>query len=300
MAYNNRNGKDIYKAASKAASIDTGNTALNGAIKIVAALVAVVFLLYQIGVIPNGGGTESKVPENAKIIEPAEKIETQPAAGPEGTYEWTTWNPDTAPNYYRIAGKAVITHPEVGVGEIEYGPLDALGRATWACGQIDTALYAKELEEEREQKLPNPAGWPSKNPEVDMEYWNGYVYHGNFWNRSHMIADSLGGDPIKQNLVPGTRTQNTGTNNAQGSGYGGMAYTEELARQFLQDALDAKRGLVLYYCATPVYEGSELIPRSVYVDIRSSDDSIDLHVETFNAVRNFTINYSTGEFQQIL
>ena len=99
----------------------------------------------------------------------------------------------------------------------------------------------------------------------------------------------LGGQNRMENLVCGTRTQNVGDNTGQD---GGMAHTEVLAR----DWLDAHPGGTVWYCATPVYEGSELLPRSVIVDVRSSDGTLDQEVEVFNTAYGFTIDYATGEY----
>lgn len=118
---------------------------------------------------------------------------------------------------------------------------------------------------------------------------DGSVYNGYLFNRSHLVAKSLGGQNRIENLVCGTRTQNVGDNTGQD---GGMAHTEVLAR----DWLDAHPGGTVWYCATPVYMGSELLPRSVIVDVRSSDGTLDQEVEVYNTAYGFTIDYATGEY----
>ena len=107
------------------------------------------------------------------------------------------------------------------------------------------------------------------------------------WNRSHLLADSLGGDPIAVNLVTGTRTQNVGSTQI-----GGMAHTEELAREYL-DTHDGN-ACPLYYAAMPNYVGAEAVPRTVTVDIQSCDKSIDERVEVANTANGWTIDYSTA------
>ena len=74
-----------------------------------------------------------------------------------------------------------------------------------------------------------------------------------------------------------------------------MAYAEGLARDWLWDNRDG----TVYYAATPVYEGDELVPRSVFVDVLSSDGELDLEVEVFNAAAGFEIDYATGEFWEV-
>ncbi len=73
-----------------------------------------------------------------------------------------------------------------------------------------------------------------------------------------------------ENLVCGTRMQNVGANDGQG----GMAMVETACRSWLRDFPDQ----TISYVATPLYVAGELVPRSVVVDARSSDGSIDEEV----------------------
>ena len=52
-----------------------------------------------------------------------------------------------------------------------------------------------------------------------------------------------------------------------------------------------------YYKVTPAYSGTELLPRSVFVDIKTPDGELNEHVEVLNACYGFTINYETGRFE---
>ena len=112
----------------------------------------------------------------------------------------------------------------------------------------------------------DPTGWPEKNQKVTItdSKDSGVSYYGWFWNRSHMVADSLGGDPIKENLVTGTRTQNVGLSKDH---TGGMAYAETKARDYLDNPDNTQ--CPLYYAVTPNYQNSELIPRTVSIDMES-------------------------------
>jgi len=96
------------------------------------------------------------------------------------------------------------------------------------------------------------------------------------------------------NLTTGTRMQNVGSTQVGGQYSGGMAYIEVLARAHL----DSVRGgaCPLYYAATPRFEGDELIPRTVIVDILSCDKTIDMRVEVLNAANGYSIDYVTGEY----
>lgn len=199
-----------------------------------------------------------------------------------------TWDAAAYPDYYRVLGPAVAD-VELAPGEARYAGLDALGRAGRVSALVTYDMMEAGSSREREDISGiHPAGW-GHNAEVEIETPGGSAYHGYLFNRSHLLAKSLGGEDAAENLVTATRTQNVGDNRGQD---GGMAYTEGLARDWLRENPD---GTVLY-SATPVYVGSELLPRSVVVDVLSSDGSLDLEVEVFNAALGFEIDYATGEF----
>lgn len=206
---------------------------------------------------------------------------------PERNVSYTTWDPELSPEYYRVVGRAVMD-VDVPVGEIWYAPLDSLGRTVRAAGCIDYETMRAGIERDRgELQGHDPSGW-GHNGKVDVQVSGGEVYHGFFWNRSHLLAKSLGGSDEVENLICGTRMQNVGAND----GEGGMAYGEKVARSWLYQH---KRGWV-YYSATPVYEGDELVCRSVIVDIKSHDGSLDLELEVYNTAFGHDINYATGEY----
>lgn len=197
---------------------------------------------------------------------------------------------DQYPDYYRIAGKAVIDS-DVQPGNIEYTGLDSLGRTLRVNGNITYKMVeeSKGWREKFDSDADKISGW-GHNEKVAIDMANGKTYHGYMYNRSHLVADSLGGAAKRVNLVTGTRTQNVGANN----GKGGMAYAETKAR----DYLNAHHDGTLYYCAIPVYVGDELAPRSVYVEMKSDDGSIDESIEVFNTANGYTINYSDGTFSK--
>lgn len=202
------------------------------------------------------------------------------------------WDQDTDSNYYRELGPAVMSDPPSEDG-VHYGELDKFGRAT---GSIATVTYASMVagtQRAREDMSSiKPTGW-GHNQEVDIPMPDGSIYHGFLFNRSHLIAKSLGGADEIRNLITGTRTQNVGANVAGTEG--GMAYCEGLVRAWLNQHQEDW----VYYAATPVYKGDELLARSVLVDIRSSDGSLDQRIEVFNAARGFEIDYKTGTFRQV-
>lgn len=202
-------------------------------------------------------------------------------------YQWTEWDADKYPDYYRIVGKAVVDS-DVPEGEIWYSDLDELGRTQRAVGRI-TYDMVEESKGTRDEFGANddPSGWPEHNEKIEIDLGDGKTYHGYSVNRSHLVANQLGGEASKRNCVTGLRTQNVGKNN----GEGGMQHTESLATEYFENNHDG----VVYYSVTPVYEGDELIPRSVFVDIKSDDGSIDQQVEVFNACRGINLDFYTGE-----
>lgn len=202
------------------------------------------------------------------------------------------WDETTAPNYYLVVGPAhFVLMPSIGT--VQYTPLDWLGRAgkASACINADLSAYGTNRERKDMQNV-EPSGW-GYNEEADIELPTGGVYHGYFWNRSHLLAKSLGGDEVEENLVCGTRMQNVGTN-LNGT-EGGMAYCEALVRNWLERNPE---GYVLYD-ATPVYQANELVCRNVVVNIYASDGSIDQEVVVFNAAKGYDIDYATGQFAKL-
>lgn len=198
-------------------------------------------------------------------------------------------------SYYEVTGTAERTY-EAAEGEIGYCPLDDLKRAVCAYGELTHELRAGERGADREDITKDPAGW-GYNEKVEIASEDGsIIYRGYMFNRSHLVADSLGGHPEMDNMVTGTRTQNVGFNNAEGSGAGGMGYTEEIARDYL-DSEDSI-GCPLYYGVTPNYTGDELLPRTVTVDIQSCDQKIDERVVVSNTANGYVIDYTDGSFAE--
>lgn len=207
-----------------------------------------------------------------------------------GSYEPTEYDAARYPDTYRIDGKANIPQNDLQPGDIEY----TYDRATKT--QSVHALLSYENYEygkrDRESISDiDPIGWPAKNGQASVTFPDGATYNGWFWNRSHLLGHALGGADEEKNLVTGTRAQNVGKNNMEG----GMQFTEETARDYLASHENG----TLYYFVTPVYLSGENIPRSVFVDMRSDDGSIDMHVEVFNAMPGYNIDYVNGTWSKI-
>ena len=152
-------------------------------------------------------------------------------------------------------------------------------------------MVEKSAKEKRPDFKPddNPSGW-SKNKKVTVETSTGPYDKGWFWNRSHLVADRLGGEATSNNAITGTRMQNVGNRNNTG----GMVYIEEIATNYLKE----NKNKSLYYSAEPVYNKDELIPRYVIVNAKSEDGTLDKQVITFNYQNGYTINYYNGTFTE--
>ncbi|EIK42682.1 TPA: streptodornase B [Streptococcus pyogenes] len=204
--------------------------------------------------------------------------------------EALAWTFNDSPNYYKTLGTSQITpalFPKA--GDILYSKLDELGRTRTARGTLTYANVEGSYGVRQSfGKNQNPAGWTGNPNHVKykIEWLNGLSYVGDFWNRSHLIADSLGGDALRVNAVTGTRTQNVGGRDQKG----GMRYTEQRAQEWLE----ANRDGYLYYEAAPIYNADELIPRAVVVSMQSSDNTINEKVLVYNTANGYTINYHNG------
>ncbi len=208
------------------------------------------------------------------------------------------WDEQRAPNYYEVIGPANFegnhlppATTTLEPGDVAYGELDQLGRATGTVAYVDAPLMEAGRARERESVSDlSPSGW-GYNEESDIVTPTGDVYHGFFWNRSHLLAKSLGGEEVIENLVCGTRMQNVGAN-LNGT-EGGMAYPESLARDWLEQHPDG----TVRYAATPIYHDDEAVCRCVVVDVLSSDGAINCEVMVYNAAKGYAIDYRDGSFR---
>lgn len=187
---------------------------------------------------------------------------------------------------YEIIGEADLKIKEK--SGIHYGGLDKLGRPTWASAKITKKIIDREKKEKRQDITVDPAGWPAYNQKIKIINSDGSVYKGYFYNRSHMIADSLGGDAVAENLITGTRSQNVGGTDHNG----GMAYLENKIRKYFKDN---NKGYV-YYTVENFYGKDELLPRYSIVNAKSSDNLINEQVKVLNTANGYKIDYKTADF----
>ena len=136
------------------------------------------------------------------------------------------------PDMYEVLGKAEIDESKFST-TYSYSH-DDLDRTTTAYGLVN---YKAVMDSKgwRADFEPNsePSGWykgkESNNKKVSVKLPTGKIYNGYFYNRSHLIADSLGGRSYKYNVVTGTRQQNVGNN-----GNGGMQYIEKKVVDYVE------------------------------------------------------------------
>lgn len=193
------------------------------------------------------------------------------------------------PDVYEVLGKAEIDESKFST-TYSYSH-DDLDRTTTAYGLVN---YKAVMDSKgwRADFEPNsePSGWykgkESNNKKVSVKLPTGKIYNGYFYNRSHLIADSLGGRSYKYNVITGTRQQNVGNN-----GNGGMQYIEKKVVDYVEKTKNN-----VYYSVEPYYEGNELVPRYVIVNAKSDDDVINEKVKVFNNASGYEINYSDGSF----
>lgn len=210
---------------------------------------------------------------------------TETASNPSGS----DYDESKFPDMYEVLGEAEIDERKFST-TYSYSH-DDLDRTTTAYGLVN---YKAVMDSKgwRADFEPNsePSGWykgkESNNKKVSVKLPTGKIYNGYFYNRSHLIADSLGGRSYKYNVVTGTRQQNVGNN-----GNGGMQYIEKKVVDYVEKTKNN-----VYYSVEPYYEGNELVPRYVIVNAKSDDGVINEKVKVFNNASGYEINYSDGSF----
>lgn len=133
-------------------------------------------------------------------------------------------------------------------------------------------------------------GSKSNNMDVKIKTENS-EYNGWLFNKSHLIAWSLGGSMESNNVIWGTRYQNVGSNNSKAPG--GMSAPETIVRDYIHKTPSAK----VIYVAAPVYDSPEdIVPAAVYVEALDTQQPDNLHIAywTTNTQDGVTIDYQTG------
>ncbi|GKT04592.1 DNA/RNA non-specific endonuclease [Furfurilactobacillus entadae] len=222
-----------------------------------------------------------------------------------------TFDAKKYPENYANLGKATLTKLQIkdavnhsnGNAWYSVDPLDSLGRsgAGQALVTYDSVNATSKMKRPPFAESADPSGYKGNNRIAQLTGYRGY-----FYNRSHTLAWSLVGNlgggatssnAIMQraNLTTGTRAQNVGTNGRSTSTAGGMAYAETAIRTFVRN----RPNIPVYYVVTPLYQGSELVPRGTHVQaISATDDGagLNINVYVFNNQAGATINYATGSW----
>lgn len=110
-------------------------------------------------------------------------------------------------DYYHVDGEAQISEFCPTEPGVKYtGRIGTGGQIGEACGLITAEMVKASKDNGREKwaKNSNPAGWGT-NTKVAIPLANGKEYKGWFYNKSHLIADSLGGNAIYENVITGTQ-----------------------------------------------------------------------------------------------
>lgn len=206
------------------------------------------------------------------------------------------YSSSTISDYYLDGTLLEPTYPEA-TQSITYCPLDDLTRPTCVYALLTQETRLEAQERGRQSINLDPVGW-SRNSEVNIPALSfledSKDYNGWFWNRSHMLADSLGGAAVAENLITGTRTQNVGSTSRGASHTGGMAYGEEIARQYLDS--DQAANCPLYYAAFNQYQDQELLPRSTTVEMQNCDNTVNHSIVVLNVANQWVVNYLDGSF----
>lgn len=135
-----------------------------------------------------------------------------------------------------------------------------------------------------------PAGWHSykfesiinkeKNKAGDIKNPN-----GNLYNRCHLLGNGLSGEGENvKNLVTATSTCNQ--------------YMLDCVEHDLKMAMQENPDKKFYYKVAPNYEGNELLPRSITMEVLSAEDngaSYNVAYKINNVEKGICINYLTGE-----
>lgn len=235
-------------------------------------------------------------------------------------YDPPEWSISQFPDYVTEVqvelDRSSILAKEVAAGSIYYDELDDFGRSGIAYGVITKDMVDNSKgEREKFERNSEPSGWyrwfnknsgeeisermasvsskrgverKSNNEKTSIAMPNGKVYNGYFYNRSHQIADALGGRAYRNNLVTGTRFQNVGNND----GNGGFRYVEKIAIKQVENS-----NTPLHYFVKPYYVGSELVPRGSLI-VMFNDEGFEKIHYVFNEADGYTIDYSNGSFSK--
>ena len=177
----------------------------------------------------------------------------------------------------------IVTYERVHAHSSDVIARPAFRSATHIAGEYVDGVYNAE-----KGVWYSPSKAKLNNKILQLDGYRGYLY-----NKSHLLAWSLGGDMEAHNLILGTRSQNVGTNKSKEAG--GMSYLETKVRK----AIYANHQTEIFYQATPIYKANEIMPRGVLVRAYSINDAgktLNETAYTINTQSGVTIDYTNGTF----
>lgn len=151
-------------------------------------------------------------------------------------------------------------------------PLDQYGRAGTAFAILSRASI--DSEQRQDISMFSPAGFV-----YNKQYES--IDGGNIYHRCHLVGAQLtSGTACLENLVTGTQYLNIE----------GMLPIENRARTYV-----LRTGEHVLYKATPIYQGSELLPRAVEITLYSIESNgLRMTAYCYNIQPEFIIDYATG------
>ena len=166
-----------------------------------------------------------------------------------------------------------------------YSGLDNYGRA----GTVMAVVGPNTLEEASDKSISNinPTGWRQNKYDGISGYQSAELF-----NRSHLLARSMGGANEDYNLVTGTNYMNQYVDKKNEEG--GMRYFEE---EKILEYVNRTGNRVLYR-VTPRFKGDNLVCSGVQLEAYSLDDSgqgVCFNVYCYNVQPGIKINYATGD-----
>ena len=158
---------------------------------------------------------------------------------------------------------------------ISYMPLDSSLRATGAYGCIGPDVIASRVDRDKnKQKKVIPSGW-AQNNYLGLLPGDGHVYE-----RSHLLAHSLGGDEDEPNFVTGTYYLNTN-----------MGIFEDKVSSHIE-----KYKVHVFYRVTPYFTGSNKLVSGIQLEAYSVEDdgALSFNVYLYNVQPGVDLDYTTG------
>ena len=156
----------------------------------------------------------------------------------------------------------------------KYGPLDSLGRCTYAYANVGKDLMPTK-ERERISDI-KPTGWHY------IKY--DFIEEGILYNRCHLIAYQLTAEnDNKKNLITCTRHTN----------YDLMREYENEIASYIR-----RTGNHVLYRVTPVYDSDNLLSKGVQLEALSTVDngeSIKYNIFIYNIQPGIVIDYKNGD-----